>query len=78
MSSHKGSYIHIFTFQGLVVPVLRNVETMSFADIEKELNSLATKVQYIILYEEFHCVFLVRQLLTLAIYSINNIVNNAW
>jgi len=27
-----------------VVPVLRNVETMSFADIEKELNSLAAKV----------------------------------
>ena len=36
-----------------MVPVLRNVETMSFADIEKELNSLAAKVyDGLFLYEE--------------------------
>ncbi len=30
--------------QGLVVPVIRNAETMSFLDIEKYLNNLSTKV----------------------------------
>ncbi|XP_065919265.1 dihydrolipoyllysine-residue succinyltransferase component of 2-oxoglutarate dehydrogenase complex, mitochondrial-like [Dysidea avara] len=35
----------VATPKGLVVPVLRNVETMSFADIEKELNSLAAKAR---------------------------------
>jgi len=30
--------------QGLVVPVLRNVETMNYADIEKGLNELGDKV----------------------------------
>lgn len=30
--------------QGLVVPVLRNVETMNYADIEKEIHSLSLKV----------------------------------
>ena len=32
-------------FQGLVVPVLRNVETMNYADIEKGLNALGEKVK---------------------------------
>ena len=31
--------------QGLVVPVLRNVETMNYADIEKGVNELGTKVR---------------------------------
>ena len=30
--------------QGLVVPILRDVQKMSFADVEKELNALAVKV----------------------------------
>lgn len=30
--------------QGLVVPVLRNVENMNYADIEKGLNELGEKV----------------------------------
>lgn len=29
--------------QGLVVPVIRNAENMNFADIEKEINTLAKK-----------------------------------
>ena len=32
-------------WQGLVIPVLRNVERMNYADIEKELNALAEKVR---------------------------------
>ena len=31
--------------QGLVVPVIRNVETMNFADIEKTINALGEKVK---------------------------------
>lgn len=31
--------------QGLVVPVIRNVETMNFADIEKTINVLGEKVR---------------------------------
>ena len=31
--------------QGLVVPVIRNVETMNFADIEKAINALGEKVK---------------------------------
>ena len=31
--------------QGLVIPVLRNVENMNFADIERELNALALKAR---------------------------------
>ena len=31
--------------QGLVVPILRDVQKMSFADVEKELNALAAKVK---------------------------------
>lgn len=31
--------------QGLVVPVIRNVETMNFADIEKTINYLGEKVR---------------------------------
>ena len=34
-----------FTFsQGLVVPVIRNVEEMNYADIEKAINALGEKV----------------------------------
>lgn len=32
-------------FQGLVVPVIRNVEGMNFADIEKAINLLGEKVK---------------------------------
>jgi len=35
--------VAVATPNGLVVPVLRNVETMSFADIEKGINELAKK-----------------------------------
>ncbi|XP_078156473.1 dihydrolipoyllysine-residue succinyltransferase component of 2-oxoglutarate dehydrogenase complex 1, mitochondrial-like isoform X1 [Carex rostrata] len=35
--------IAVGTPKGLVVPVLRNVENMGFADIEKKINELATK-----------------------------------
>lgn len=35
--------IAVGTPKGLVVPVLRNAETMNFAEIEKEINSLAKK-----------------------------------
>lgn len=30
-------------FQGLVVPVIRNADTMNFADIEKQINAFAKK-----------------------------------
>ena len=30
--------------QGLVVPVIRNVEEMNYADIEKAINSMGEKV----------------------------------
>lgn len=33
----------LFLFKGLVVPVIRNAEKMNFADIEKEINTLAKK-----------------------------------
>jgi pyruvate/2-oxoglutarate dehydrogenase complex dihydrolipoamide acyltransferase (E2) component len=32
-----------FLFKGLVVPVIRNAEKMNFADVEKEINTLAKK-----------------------------------
>lgn len=32
-----------FPLQGLVVPVIRNADKMNFADIEKEINTLAKK-----------------------------------
>lgn len=32
-----------FSFQGLVVPVIRNADGMNFAQIEKEINTLAKK-----------------------------------
>lgn len=35
--------IAVGTPKGLVVPVIRNAETMNFADIEKEINTLAKK-----------------------------------
>jgi len=40
---------HLFghCFQGLVVPVIRNVETMNFADIEKSINALGEKVNFL-------------------------------
>ena len=34
---------HHFFMQGLVVPVIRNADKMNFADIEKEINTLAKK-----------------------------------
>lgn len=36
--------------QGLVVPVLRNVETMNYADIEKNINELGIKVRHACMY----------------------------
>ena len=33
--------------QGLVVPVLRNVETMNYADIEKTITELGEKVKLV-------------------------------
>ena len=35
--------------QGLVVPVVRDVEAMNFADIEKSLNELGEKVDSMLL-----------------------------
>ena len=35
----------IAAMQGLVVPVLRNVETMNYADIEIGIRDLGTKVR---------------------------------
>lgn len=32
-------------FQGLVVPVIRNVETMNYAEIEHAMNALAEKAR---------------------------------
>lgn len=32
-----------YFFKGLVVPVIRNADRMNFADIEKEINTLAKK-----------------------------------
>ena len=32
-----------FSLKGLVVPVIRNAETMNFAEIEKSINTLAKK-----------------------------------
>lgn len=37
--------VYASRIQGLVVPVIRNVETMNFADIEKAINALGEKVQ---------------------------------
>jgi 2-oxoglutarate dehydrogenase E2 component (dihydrolipoamide succinyltransferase) len=37
------SFFNIFPLQGLVVPVIRNAEKMNFAEIEKEINTLAKK-----------------------------------
>ena len=46
--SHKFEYQYAITtmcyMQGLVVPVLRNVETMNYADIEQGIMELGTKV----------------------------------
>lgn len=36
-----------FLLQGLVVPVMRNVENMNYAEIEKSLNELGEKVRSI-------------------------------
>lgn len=35
--------LQLIPFQGLVVPVIRNAEKMNFAEIEKEINTLAKK-----------------------------------
>ena len=45
--------------QGLVVPVIRNVETMNFADIEKTINGLGEKVLNKALSEWDECVTVV-------------------
>lgn len=37
------SHCDVNLFQGLVVPVIRDADTMNFADIEKGINSLAKK-----------------------------------
>lgn len=37
--------IFTYIFQGLVVPVIRSVEKMNYADIEKEIASLGEKVK---------------------------------
>ena len=34
------------TFQGLVVPVLRDVEKMNYAEIEKAINAVGEKVSF--------------------------------
>lgn len=34
-----------FSFQGLVVPVIRNVESMNYADIERTISELGEKVR---------------------------------
>ena len=34
----------VTSLQGLVVPVIRNVEEMNYADIEKAINALGEKV----------------------------------
>ena len=34
---------HLLSVQGLVVPVIRNADKMNFAEIEKEINTLAKK-----------------------------------
>lgn len=36
--------VAVATPKGLVVPVIRNVETMNYADIEKAINALGEKV----------------------------------
>lgn len=36
-------HLQFISFQGLVVPVIRNADKMSCAEIEKEINSLAKK-----------------------------------
>lgn len=36
-------HLQFISFQGLVVPVIRNADTMNCAEIEKEINSLAKK-----------------------------------
>lgn len=49
-SNVKGWKIHPCDFslsQGLVVPVIRSVEGMNFADIEKAINALGEKVKKI-------------------------------
>jgi 2-oxoglutarate dehydrogenase E2 component (dihydrolipoamide succinyltransferase) len=37
--------VAVATPKGLVVPVIRNVETMNYADIEKAINGLGEKVR---------------------------------
>lgn len=37
------SHCDVNLFQGLVVPVIRDADTMNFADIEKGINNLAKK-----------------------------------
>ncbi len=37
--------VAVATPKGLVVPVIRNVETMNYADIEKAINAMGEKVR---------------------------------
>ncbi len=39
------NFCYFLTYQGLVVPVIRNVENMSFMDVERKLGELAAKAK---------------------------------
>jgi pyruvate/2-oxoglutarate dehydrogenase complex dihydrolipoamide acyltransferase (E2) component len=43
IESNDSFMFHPYDVQGLVVPVIRNAEKMNFAEIEKEINTLAKK-----------------------------------
>lgn len=47
---HRVALLFSLPPQGLVVPVIRGVEGMNFADIEKTINMLGEKVIFIILF----------------------------
>lgn len=42
---NQDNLYHYFWFQGLVVPVIRNVESMNYADIELTINALGEKAR---------------------------------
>ena len=45
MQPHLSSILTVLRQQGLVVPVLRNVQDMNYADIEKGIASLGVKAK---------------------------------
>ena len=45
MQPHLSSILNVLQQQGLVVPVLRNVQDMNYADIEKGIASLGVKAK---------------------------------